>query len=279
MKTHPSLANITKVYTTPDASQWMNTAMVRHEGTVIAFAQTSGGHFYYSVLNMSNPEKAGRFKHVDFWDDQPQQLDFPTEIVMAGMEAASLDELPVYRKNGGAPDPTEFVRIEERDPYQSTTACLSEIGAPFKVLSDGRYVHLFRQSIETSGTGHQVGPAILMDRFVFDGSRLKRKLEQRYQRSRSKSIPLCRKDTLGYQDLNKTPFYEPKHNLQSMLGTVKGGAFAVTLVPSMSPDDQNSQFFRVDEPAAMIRGIHLTRAPHGLFDERGPVFNVSSDRD
>jgi hypothetical protein len=59
-----------------------------------------------------------------------------------------------------------------------------------------------------------VDATLLVDRFVLAGTRLERKAEVRYRRSRSRYRPQSRKDSLGAKDMEEKPFYEPAQELR-----------------------------------------------------------------
>lgn len=102
MSLHKSIANITKSYAQVGADAWACTELVNHQGVVIAFAQTQGGAFFSSLLNLSDPRlKSAR--DVEAWSANPAAVPFPVEFVDAGAEVASLAEMPVFRKNGATP--------------------------------------------------------------------------------------------------------------------------------------------------------------------------------
>lgn len=273
MALHPAVSNITKSYGKPTDELWANTEIVNHRGTVIAFAQTTGGNFYYTVLNLNDPEKQSS-RDVDGWSANPERVQFPTESTVAGAESISVQELPARLKNGAQPKAGSFTRLEDRHPYLATTASLSVPGAPFAVISDGIYICLFRQSTPSN----EAAATILMDRFNFDGKKLAPKIESRYQRSRNRTVPQNAKDTLGFKDLNNNPFFEPTHRLDYLIPSTKIAHFAVALVPTLIPDEQNWQFFTYDESSQRIDAISVPRGKDGLFDTRGKTFYVSKNK-
>ena len=146
--------------------------------------------------------------------------------------------------------------MEEIDPFYSTTARLTA-DASFQVLSDGKFIYLFRQSISAAddaavfemmdgGASAQgqhpeaddvtdaqggkvpvVADTLLVDRFALAGPTLLAKMEVRYRRSRNKYVPQGAKDSLGAQDMNEQPFYEPTYELDFVRNLPRGPFFSV----------------------------------------------------
>ena len=121
-------------------------AMVRHNGVVLAFAMDANRSIYYTVLDFG-PGGSTSLLDADHWSPNPQPLTFAGEIASVGFGVADQFALPTVRKGSTtAVPPGQAVRPDETDPFLSTTARLSA-AAPFQVLSDGRYVYVFRQAI------------------------------------------------------------------------------------------------------------------------------------
>ena len=120
--------------------------MVRHNGVVLAFAMDANRSIYYTVLDFS-PGGSTSPLDADHWSPNPQPLTFASEIASVGFGVADQYQVPTVRKGSAiAVPPGQTVRPDEIDPFLSTTARLSA-AAPFQVLSDGRYVYMFRQAI------------------------------------------------------------------------------------------------------------------------------------
>lgn len=285
------------------------TTTTRHKGKVIAFAlatekATARPIIVYSVLDLtpsngSDPSNANAAKSpfdVNYWHGSPQELRFPDEIAAVGYGVADQTALPVYKKGKATPEtPGVKVPENERDLFLSTTARLTTM-APFQALSDGRYVYLFRQAIGRDdpnrvfkpGRGNQavkdkdgravplVDAALLVDRFVLAGSQLQNKREVRFQRSRSKSRPQSRKDSLGDKDLDGNPFIEPTLELR-FVSRLTAGRFAVLLVPTLVAEVQRWQIFAQNSETGLIDCYSVERAPDGLFNLRGTQFYTSPD--
>lgn len=209
--------------------------LVRHQGTVIALAMDDQRHIYYSVLNLNGQ---GNSLDVNFWADQPQELEFPREIADVGFGLADQLLLPTVKKGSISPvEPGVVVADNEEDKFLSRTARLTA-DAPFQAMSDGRFVYVFRQAIaanhpdQITVEGPEKRPipivdsTLLVDRFVLSGAsgasqvgesapvpQLKLNLEVRFRRSRSKTRPQSTKDSLGARDMQDQPFFEATQEL------------------------------------------------------------------
>lgn len=199
-------------------------------------------------------------------------------------------------RSGGRAEVSGGVQLqsEDLDPFLSTTARLGG-QAPFQVVSDGRYLLLFRQSVDethpdalfrlTGGgasgdaartdyarTAYAKVPLVtntmLCDRFVQVGATVKPVLEVRYQRSRSKTVPASSSDTLGTRDLDGDPFYEPTRQL-SFVRNVADGEFAVMLLPTQVDGVSRWQLFAVNK----VTGRPLIRSTSS-----GPTTGSSTSR-
>ncbi len=142
----------------------------------------------------------------------------------------------------------------------TTGVTQSEIAAdaPFRALSDGKYIYIFRQSVE--GT-------LLADRFIYDRvtQELKANVEPRYQRSRKKDIPDSRKDTIDYQSIERDVFYEPTLELQ-LSGAIKGGCFTVLILPSNIPGQSRWLIFAENAATSRFDSYSIRKGADGLFD-------------
>jgi hypothetical protein len=247
---------------------------------------------------------------VNHWLPTPQELFFPNEIAEVGYGVADQTLLPVFKKESSAPE-KEGVRLPspekgERtfDYFKSTTARFTA-EAPFQVMSDGRSVYVFRQAIAADDKIHQVNKyqikrdkdgkpfreditdqagnpvplvnrTLLVDRFVLVGDRLNNKLEVRFQRSRSKTRPQSRKDSLGDKDLDGNPFIEPTQELR-MIDQLEGGRFTALLVPTLVAEIERWQIFAYNQKTKLIDSYSIERASNGLFNTQGTQFYTSPD--
>lgn len=299
--------NFVKVYEPSSAAAgsaqktYVYTTMVRHNGTVIAFAMDSDRHIHYTVLDM---ERANVSTSLDkaFWDIEPKELIFPDELAIVGVSVAGTHRMPLVNRHGVELPAGTIIEPKERDSFKSTTARLSaslpkgDLNGfrPFQVLSDEQYVYVFRQSVARTAPdmvwrtdargeilkdsqGQPIPVAdntLLMDRFVFTGGQLQPKLEVRYQRSRRKDSPASRKDGLGYEDLEKKAFYEPTQTLD-FIRNLTNGWFTVLLLPTAIPDVQRWQIFAYNRVTQRFDSFNIERSPNGSFNTRGTQYYTS----
>ncbi|HSV64399.1 MAG TPA: LamG domain-containing protein [Mycobacteriales bacterium] len=282
------------------------TTSVRHQGTTVAFAMDDRRRIYYSVLNL---EAASRSKgEIDsaYWADNPTELAFPAELVdvmPTTGDTAELTRMPMV-KWGGRAELSGVVQPGETDPFLSTTARLGA-QAPFQVVSDGRYLLVFRQAVAvddadnvwklTAGgvSGNLARPdtdwakqgaakvplvskTVLCDRYVLAGAQLRPVLEVRYQRSRSRTTPASASDGLGTRDMDGNAFYEPTHAL-SFVREISGGRFTVLLLPTQVDGLFRWQFFAANDKTGRIEALNVERGEDGLFNVAGTQFYTSPD--
>lgn len=292
--------NLVRVYSD---RKYVYTTMVRHQGTTVAFAMDDSRRIYYSVLNLDLGSRERGEIDSSYWVDNPPLLTFPAEVTEVGFGAGETVEVPAVR-SGGRAEVSGGVQLqsEDRDPFLSTTARLGG-QAPFQVVSDGRYLLLFRQSVDemhpdalfrltgggASGDAARTDYAqtagakvplvtntMLCDRFVQVGATVKPVLEVRYRRSRSKTVPASSSDTLGTRDLDGNPFYEPTRQL-SFVRNVADGEFAVMLLPTQVDGVSRWQLFAVNKVTGRLDSFNVERADDGLFNLAGTQFYTSSD--
>ncbi|WP_329109083.1 LamG domain-containing protein [Micromonospora sp. NBC_01699] len=269
----------------------------------MAFAMDDSGRIYYNVLNLELGSRARGEIDSSYWSDNPPPLTFPSEITEVAFGGGETVGVPPV-KLGGRVEVAAGMQVqpEDLDPFLSTTARLG-VQAPFQVVSDGRYLMLFRQSVhethpdalfrltgggasgDASRTDYvQVGGArvpvvsrtVLCDRFVQVGATVKPVLEVRYRRSRSKTSPASGSDTLGTRDLDGNPFYEPTRQL-SFVRNVTEGRFAVMLLPTQVDGVSRWQLFAVNTLTSRIDSFNIERADDGLFNLAGTQFYTSPD--
>jgi hypothetical protein len=301
------------------------TTMVRHKGTLIAFAMDDKRRIVYSVLDLAGDAQTSVDKTNDkspfdnqAWAESPTELIFPTEIAEVGFGVADQTMMPVVKKNSTTPEAFGTLlpapgseEAAKFDYFLSTTARLGA-DAPFQVLSDGQFLYLFRQAIAADhaeivtqrdkdgkvllvpqrdkdgkvvkGADDKdvltnvplVNATLLVDRFVLVGTQLKPRMEVRYQRSRSKTRPANRKDSLGPKDLDGNVFFEPTQELR-FIGDVAGGRFTALLLPTAVAETQRWQIFvcRERKDAAglvtdsWMDSFNIERAADGLFNTLG----------
>ncbi|BAZ24842.1 hypothetical protein NIES4073_57420 [Kalymmatonema gypsitolerans NIES-4073] len=294
--------NFLKTYTD---KTYKHTSLVSHKGTLISFAIDDQRRIYYSVLdlNSTDPEKSPL--DVNYWQKNPSELQFPTEIGQVGYSSVGTTSMPIVKKGSRDEAKPGELRPEEIDPFLSTTARLTA-DAPFQAFSDEKYIYIFRQSVDanhqdnvylqTSGTRASganqqrnirfyrtnasgdpvpvVQDTLLVDRFVLVGTELKLKREVRYKRSRHKTTPLNNKDTLGAEDMENKPFFEPTQELD-FVRYLQNGRFSVLLLPTQVADVQRWQIFTHNNNTQLIDSFNIERSKDGFFNTQGTIFYTS----
>ena len=208
---------------------YVHQTVVRHQGIVIVFASKRDAddhpQIYYRSLN-PRPDVP---EDDDNWSDLTK-LEFPKLLRPVGMSLVT--------------------RELEKAPEQEN--------AVFRVLSDGRYIYTFRQSV--NGT-------LLVDRYVFDQASLtlNPNYEARFQRSRKKDIPSGRKDSLGYQDMVNDPFPEPTLEID-LTHEINNGNFAVLLLPTDVPGQTRWLLIAGNGTEKQLDLFYIDRTSDGLFD-------------
>ncbi|MDB9313691.1 hypothetical protein PN462_11320 [Spirulina sp. CS-785/01] len=297
------ISNFVKTYTDKN---YQYTATVTHKGTVIAFAMDEERRIYYSVLNLDNTnsetqstgnthQKTKSPLDVNYWLNNPKELQFPNEIVQVGYAILPNQSMPTVKKGTRDEAKAGTLRPEEIDPFLSTTARFTA-NAHFQVLSDGKFIYLFRQAIDNDhpdmlykrdkkgdfvlDQSQQkvplVNETLLLDRYVLAGTELKPKMEVRYQRSRHKYTPQTNKDGLGAKDLEKKPFFEPTQELD-FVQNLKEGRFNVLLVPTQIANLERWQVFSHNSKTGRIDSFNIERSQDGLFNTKGTQLYTSPD--
>ncbi|MEB3122788.1 MAG: LamG-like jellyroll fold domain-containing protein [Snowella sp.] len=287
------LNNFLKTYTD---RKYQYTVQVNHKGTVIAFAMDELRRIYYSVLDLENTQIQGKSPlDVNYWLDNPKEISFPNEIAQVGYAILPNVKMGLIKKGTREEAKLGTLRPEEVDPFLSTTARFTA-QAPFQVLSDGKFIYVFRQAI---GKEHSdmiykkdsagnfvldkaqqkvplVNETLLVDRYILAGTELKLKMEVRYQRSRHKYNPQTSKDGLGAKDLEKKPFFEPTQELD-FVRNLKDGRFSVLLLPTQIADLQRWQLFTHNSKTGLIDCFNVERSSDGLFNTKGTQLYTSPD--
>jgi len=301
MALNPVLTNFSKTYLSDPGKTFKHTATLRHKGSVIAFAMDSERRICYTVLNLSsnpggdatNAAPISPFDR-DAWLASPRELYFPNEITEVGFGVAGNFALPVFRKNkitpeaAGAALPKPELGGAAYDYFKSSTARLSA-DAQFQVLSDGQYIYLFRRAVDGNDANNTlktnadgapikdrrgqsvplVNATLLVDRFSLVGTQLQPKMEVRFQRSRSKTRPANRKDSLGAKDLDGNPFFEPTQELKFVGNLHAEGRFSVLLLPTAIAGLQRWQIFAENSRTGRMDSFNVERSQEGLFNTRG----------
>ncbi|KAK0567440.1 hypothetical protein OC844_000238 [Tilletia horrida] len=285
---------------------------VTHAGRLISVALDQEGRFWYSILsfdrrataaagaNTQQVPNAESISDAQCWNDHPRELSFPYEVVEAGAEAAPPLTLDIYgQSNVVIPLGATRQNFPENliDQYRSTTACLSPRPTTddrelFKLVSDGTYLYLFRQSGDGSqtegGIMHDVlRNTILCDRFVVLGDLITNKIETRFQRSRLYSA-LGAKDVKSTTDMNGVPFVEPTMIL-TFMRNVRHGNFTVLRTPVSDSKSYRWLFFvnhefrdvRTARPQDLARLDYylVDVAVDGRFNFRGNVRYTCNNED
>ncbi|NET04249.1 MAG: LamG domain-containing protein [Symploca sp. SIO2B6] len=264
------------------------TTMVRHNGTMIAFAMGENHRIYYSLLNLDGQNE----QTIDAknWSATPIELRFPNELAQVGFGVIAPKTLPLVKFGGEEVGIDEQVRLEEIDPFLSSTARFTA-DAPFQVLSDQKYVYVFRQAIgaedknalfvSVQSEDNQsidipvVNETLLVDRFVFVENQLRMSLDVRFRRSRNKFRPLNSKDTLGAKDMDEMPFFEPTQELD-FIRNLQGGHFSVLQLPTQIADIKRWQIFAHNSQTDRIDSFNIERSQDGWFNIRGSALTANS---
>ncbi|MDY7008272.1 MAG: hypothetical protein SWX82_31190 [Cyanobacteriota bacterium] len=282
--------------------------LVRHKGTVIAFAMDNERHIHYTVLDLSDSDENKGPIDVEYWSKNPSKLHFSNEIAQVGYGLVGATRMPTVKKGTLTEDKPENLNLDEIDDFLSTTARLTA-DAPFQVLSDDQYIYVFRQSIAdndpnivykltrlegggSSGdtTNRQdsefvlsggnkvplVNNTLLLDRFILGGTQLQPKMEVRYKRSRNKTQPANSKDSLGAKDIEGKAFYEPTQELD-FVQQLQGGRFQVLLLPTQIANIKRWQVFAYNDATSKIDSFNIERAGDGLFNTKGTIYYTSPD--
>ena len=287
------LNNFVKTYTD---KTYKYTAQINHKGTIIAFAMDEARRIYYSVLALEDTKTQQKSPlDVNYWLDNPKEISFPNEIVQVGYAILPNVRMPIVKKGTRQEAKLGTLRSEEIDPFLSTTARFTA-QASFQVLSDGKFIYLFRQAIDKNHSDMLykqdkagnfvldkaqqkvplVNETLLVDRYVLAGTELKLKMEVRYQRSRHKYNPETNKDGLGAKDLEKKPFFEPTQELD-FIRNLKDGRFNVLLLPTQIAELERWQIFTHNSKTGLIDSFNLERSNDGLFNTKGTQLYTSPD--
>jgi hypothetical protein len=199
--------------------------VVSHASRTIAFAAQADG-IGYSVLNPGgeNPEQDASWTDFSF-------LTFPRELRPVGRSVITVDF-------GADPIPVA--------------------DAPFAVVSDNRYLYVFRQS--TNAT-------LYFDRFVFDEAtgRIINAWEVRFRRSRKPDVPADKRDTFGSTDMTGKRFVVPTIELDFVTGVFEG-RFAALVVPTELAGVDRWQLFAQNSATGRLDSFSIRRASDGSFD-------------
>lgn len=282
---------------------YVSSTMVRHEGTVLAFAMDDSRRIYYTVLDMSRYDPARGELDAAYWTADPIEVPFPAEIERAGFAAVGTTTMPVVKRGGRVESrPEEVLALEETDRFLSTTARLTA-AAPIQVLSDSGYIVVLRQAIESThpdmvhvlrdggvsgdpdrtdylivdGTRAPiVADTLLCDRFLLVDGSLAPVAQVRFRRSRRKGQPASPTDSLGAVDMEGLTFREPTLELDFVRHLVEG-RFAALLTPTAVQNQRRWQIFAHNAATARIDSFNIEQDADGLFDLQGSRYWTSPD--
>ena len=259
----------TKVIT---GSDYTHTSMVSHRGTVVAFAMNAERRIKYSVLDLSNQSEEKGAVDRDYWQEGAQgvlEVTFPQELSQSGYGVLQNRQMPLRKRDGSLL--TDKENKSQADAFHSSTARLTA-DAPFQVLSDGKYIYVFRQSlpgdhadVDKANEAPVVDSSLLADRFVLSGTVLIHSKEIRYQRSRHKTQPASSKDTFSSVDMDNQPFYEPTQEL-SFVNHLSNGGFEVLILPTQETEVSKWQIFYYDSLTEKVSSLNIKRDADGWFD-------------
>jgi len=298
-----AIKNFLKIYSD---KTYKYSTVVTHKGKTIAFAMDDKQVIYYSVLDLDNRDEDKSSLDVNYWLNNPRVLQFSNEIATVGYGIVDPKQIPLIKKGTEDEADSGTLRPEEIDPFLSTTARFTA-DVPFQIMSDDKFLYLFRQSInkthpyaeieerkpgggllsifgtfgekiidELTGRNIYVDNNLLVDRFVLAGTQLQRKMEVRYQRSRNKDRPASHKDSLGAKDLDNNPFYEPTHKLD-FVANLQQGQFTVLLLPTQLAGIQCWQIFTHNSKTDLMDTFNIERSTDGLFNTKGIQLYTSPD--
>ncbi len=277
--------------------------MVTHKGVPIALAMDDQRRIFYAVLDLNDTRGNKEEFDVAYWPENPTELVFPNEIEQVGYSVVGATSFPVVKLDTReeVADPSTL-QPEEIDRFLSSTARLTA-DAPFQVFSDNQHIFLFRQAI---ANGHAdavyklsnggasgdltrsdleksdgnniplVDSTLLCDRFVLSGKVLQPNREVRYQRSRHKTRPASQTDSLGANDMEGNPFFEPTQELAFIRNLTNGG-FTVLQLPTQVNGIKRWQFLAHNSATQRIDAFNLEVAGDGLFNTQGTQLYTSPD--
>ncbi|WP_020539390.1 LamG-like jellyroll fold domain-containing protein [Lewinella cohaerens] len=255
-------AKNTKVF----KGDFVYTAMVEHQGTVVGFALNEDRRFIYSVLNL---DPAQDLIDREAWTVK-QELGFPREIGQAGFAIVDNHKLALVNDKKEELTAEAVENGVKGDAFYSTTACFTGL-TPFQVLSDGKYVYLFRQADKSEAPASLqkiADKTLLADRFVLSGTKLVNAREIRYKHSGNKIRPADRRDALSPVDRDKNHFIEPTLEL-AFVKNMNNGAFSVFQIPVKKKDEKRWQIFSNDTEGGtqeILKAWNFKVSEDGWFD-------------
>lgn len=222
----------------------LDSISLTHQGTVVLLARKATAVvdcLYYNVMTASSEDSsdAGLWQGWNYLQmSEPNQSDRP-------LTQPSADEQPMLRIGG-----IDLITVP---PLAKQ---LAPADAPFRAVSDGKYISVFRLSTDNT---------LYVDRFILvqgeaaNATRspatamattwsLNRAWEVRYRRSELRDVPDGSQDTLDCRNMIGEPFLEPTTEIALVPGLGSGG-FDVAVVPSADPQASRWHFFSVSSGA------------------------------
>jgi len=232
------------------AVYFKNLVTLSYMGRVVVFGNRNttderSREIYFNVLDLQTTSENDAFDWTGF-----KPVVFTKQLRPAGMSLITLDE--------------------------SETLAISPAEVPFRVVSDEKYITIFRQS--TLGT-------LYVNRFTLVSTPSRRDpdvtefslqpaWEVRFEKSGKEDVPANEKDIQAYLDPEGKPFLEPTIEL-SMVTDMTGGQFDVSLLPIMNSDRFCWQFIALNNATKKIDLYTIPADGNNLFDLTGKT--VGSD--
>lgn len=218
----------------------LDSISLTHQGTVVLLARKAAAAvdcLYYNVMIASSEDSsdAGLWQGWNYLQmSEPNQSDRPTT-------QASADEQAMLRIGG-----IDLITVP---PLAKKSA---PADAPFRAVSDGKYISVFRQSTDNTlyvdrfilVQGEAINATRSPDTAMATTWSLNRAWEVRYRRSELRDVPDGSQDTLDCRNMIGEPFLEPTNEIALVPG-LGGGGFDVVLVPSASVQASRWHFFSV----------------------------------
>ncbi|VFQ46184.1 LamG-like jellyroll fold domain-containing protein [Desulfoluna butyratoxydans] len=233
------------------AVYFKNLVTLSYLGRVVVFGNRnttdeSSKEIFFNVLDLQATSENDAFDWTGF-----KPVVFTKQLRPAGMSLITLDE--------------------------SESLSISPAEAPFRVVSDEKYISIFRQS--TYGT-------LYVNRFTLVSSPSRRDpdvtefslqpaWEVRFEKSGKEDVPANEKDIQAYLDPEGKPFLEPTIEL-SMVTDMTAGEFDVSLLPVMNSDRFCWQFTVLNNTSKKIDLYNIPADGNNLFDLTGKTVGTDN---
>lgn len=224
-------------------SSFKNLVSVTYMGKIIVIAngnsEEQSKDLFFNVLDLTTTS----LSDADDWTGF-RKVSFTNQLRPAGMSIITLDE--------------------------GASLSITPADAPFRVVSDEKYLTIFRQSAYNTiyanrytliSTPNDRNP----DRFEYS---LQPAWEVRFERSGKEDVPANEKDTQSYLSPEKRPFLEPTIEL-SMMSEVSDGKFSVSLLPIMDTSTFCWQFTIFNMTTNKIDLYNIPAGDNNIFDLTG----------